>query len=162
MEGALTRAGLEEVPGSTQALECLLLYMEKAWPEEGCGALFVSAAGEWIWQPIPNVAERPREAFAFGEEWLFLLRQEESRQSRLACLVHSHPGGEACLSKGDTESMAPGGRMLWPQTMQMVVAVEEEGWRKLSWYKPKGAGFECLGRLSRRCFEARKKEKFVL
>jgi len=151
-----------EVPGSGKALECLLLHMEEAWPHEACGALFVRMSGEWVWHPLENVADQPRQAFAFGEGWLSLLRQEEGRQSRLACLVHSHPGGQAHVSQRDMQSLAPGGRWLWPGVMQMVVAVEKEGWRELSWFYPKGAGFECQGSLSRACFEARKKEKCQL
>jgi len=151
-----------EVPGSGAALERLLLHMEEAWPHEACGALFISLSGQWQWHPMENVAAHPRQAFAFGEAWLGTLLQEERKQSRLACLVHSHPDGEANLSPLDIQSLAPGGRGLWPQAMQMVVSVGAEGWRALSWFTPKGAGFERLGSLSRACFEARKKERVEL
>jgi proteasome lid subunit RPN8/RPN11 len=96
---------------------------------------------------MENVAGNPGQAFAFGEGWLGLLRQEERRHSRFACLVHSHPDGEASLSQVDIQSLAPGGVWLWPGVMQMVVAVEKGGWRELSWFEPRGAGFECLGNL---------------
>ena len=161
MGGAL-RGATVEVPGSGAALEGLLKHMEAAWPYEACGALFVSLSGQWTWQPIENVASCPRQAFVFAEGWLGILRKEEGQHRRLACLVHSHPGGEATLSAADIQSLAPGGRWLWPEVMQMVVAVEKEGWKALSWFKPRGAGFECLGSFKRACFEARKKEKFQL
>jgi proteasome lid subunit RPN8/RPN11 len=148
----LTGAGLPQVPGSGAALERLLLCMEAAWPHEACGALFVSLAGAWEWHPMENVADRSGQAFVFGEAWLGLLRREEKRHSRLACLAHSHPDGEARLSRADIQSMAPGGTWLWPGVMQMVVAVEKGGWRELSWFTPKGAGFECLGSLKPHLF----------
>jgi len=158
----LSRGGIEEAPGSGAALERMLLYMEEAWPWEACGALFVLAAGAWAWQPMENVACCPRQAFVFGEGWLSLLCEAEQRQSTLVCLAHSHPGGEAQLSPADLQSLAPEGILLWPQVWQVVVATGEEGWRELSWFEPQGGGFECKGRWSRACFEARKKGRSEL
>ena len=157
-----SKTSLEKVPGSGEALECLLRCMEEAWPHEACGALFMSPSGEWRWRPTDNVAGRPGHAFAAGEGWLGLLREEEERQSTLACWVHSHPGGEANLSRVDIQNLAPGGRQLWPGIMQMVVSTAKEGWRELAWFQPGKKGFACVGRISRACFEARKKEAVKL
>ena len=160
MESPLNTA--PEIPGSGAALEHLLQYMEEAWPHEACGALFVSPCGKWKWQPIKNTATRPTCTFVFGEAWFEWLCQEEKNQSTLACLVHSHPNGEAHLSKADIQSLAPGGRRLWPKVLQMVVSTGAEGWRELAWYEEEGEGFKCLGRKCRRHFETRKTEKFKL
>ncbi|MCL2625617.1 MAG: Mov34/MPN/PAD-1 family protein [Cystobacterineae bacterium] len=159
----------EEGGSGGAALEALLLYMQGAWPEEACGALFVSALGEWLWRPLENVAGNKLQAFVVGEGWLRLLQEEERRGGRLVCLAHSHPEGEAELSRADIRSLAPGGKLLWPGLMQMVVATGEGGWREAAWFSPPGVrgeaglpGFVCGGRLSRACFEARKRRTFAL
>ncbi|MCL2178667.1 MAG: Mov34/MPN/PAD-1 family protein, partial [Cystobacterineae bacterium] len=116
------------------------------------------------WQPMDNVAGHRRQAFRVGGGWVELLRREEERHSRLACCVHSHPDGEAELSKADIRSLAPGGQLLWPGLMQMVVATGKEGWREVAWFRPqgRGGGFICLGRWTRVCFEARKRGAFAI
>ena len=111
-------------PYAPALLSDICRLMERAYPDEGCGVV-LEGAGDLRAVALRNAAAGdPRLGFAFEPgEWLALCRAADVRGERVACVFHSHPEGPARLSAADRAAAAPGGQVLLPGALQLVVAV---------------------------------------
>ncbi len=108
-----------------EAWAALSGHLERAHPEEGCGAVLRRRSdGALRFVPLPNAHPSPREGFDVPAHALLdLERSAREAGESIACFVHSHPDGEPALSPVDVAQAAPGGRPLWPGVAWLVVAV---------------------------------------
>ena len=132
-------------------------HLEACYPEEGCGVVLSGAAGA-RWVPLANAydawarrdpAAFPRDArsaFLFDPSaWLSLLRAADGAKERVACIVHSHPEGQAAFSVEDMAQAAPGGVALLPGVGYLVVAVRAARAVEASCARWTGDGFQEVG-----------------
>lgn len=119
-------------------------HLERAYPEEGCGAILRrDSDGALRFVALPNAHPAPREGFDVpGGALLRLERMARDGGEAIACFVHSHPDGEPVLSALDVAQAAPGGRPLWPGVAWAVVAVREgkASSARVFWWRD-GSGF---------------------
>jgi proteasome lid subunit RPN8/RPN11 len=98
--------------------------LERAYPHEGCGVVLEGAQGTRV-QVLANATPGdPRFAFAFEpREWLRTSLEAEARAERVGWVFHSHVDGPAHLSAADRVAAAPGGQLLLPGVLQLVIGV---------------------------------------
>ncbi len=131
-------------------------HLEACYPEEGCGVVLQRAGGV-RWVALPNAyaafarrdpagfPRNARSAFLFEPAgWLALLREADARGERLACIVHSHPDGQAAFSAEDRAQAAPDGAPLFPGTAYLVVAVDKGHATGASWVRWQGGQFQAV------------------
>ena len=112
----------------------IALEVERAYPAEACGLIFVSAGGDLRWVPIPNVAGTEA-AEPLGERGLLdgyamdpgvlllTLTAAEADGARLVAIVHSHVEVGADFSTEDARAAVGGGdQPLWPEVAYLVVS----------------------------------------
>ena len=154
-EGVLGETGNGGLVGRCEALppcevhrvlprgDALTAHLERAWPEEGCGAILRhEASGALRFVPLPNVHPSPRTHYEIPPEAMLSLEREAQREGeRLTCFVHSHPDGAAELSAVDISQAAPGGQPLWPGVAYLVVSVGGGKAGPARLFRWKGTGF---------------------
>ncbi|WP_375759214.1 Mov34/MPN/PAD-1 family protein [Corallococcus exercitus] len=110
-----------------EVLARMIRHLEAAWPQEGCGVILRSGAGEgdsWRVVPLPNASPTPRIAYAFAPEaWLRVCLDADARQEAVACVFHSHVDTPAVFSIEDRRQAAPSGIALLPRVSYIVVAI---------------------------------------
>ncbi|NNB99447.1 M67 family metallopeptidase [Corallococcus exiguus] len=126
---ALRRGGSEALiqHAPPEVLAMMIRHLEAAWPQEGCGVILQSGAGEgdsWRVVPLPNASPTPHIAYAFAPEaWLQVCLDADSRQEEVVCVFHSHVDAPAVFSSEDRRQAAPSGIPLLPQVSYVVVAI---------------------------------------
>lgn len=111
-------------------------YLERCYPEEGCG-LVVRRGEEWKFWPISNAVDRfhraDPETFPEDAGRAYLLDPVEQRRAReraaregwaIVAVAHSHCDADASFSARDRElALAAPGRPLHPGLEYLVVSV---------------------------------------
>ncbi|MGO9832347.1 MAG: Mov34/MPN/PAD-1 family protein [Myxococcaceae bacterium] len=131
-------------------------HLEACYPEEGCGVVLQRGDG-LRWVALPNAyaafagrdpagfPRSARSAFLFEPSaWLALLREADARGEQLACIVHSHPDGQAAFSAEDRAQAAPDGVPLFPGTAYLVVALDKGQAAGASWVRWQGEQFQAV------------------
>jgi proteasome lid subunit RPN8/RPN11 len=110
-------------------------HLEACYPDEGCGVLVSgpdgmrwaalrNAYGSWAARDPVGFPRSARTAFLFEpSEWLALMREADGAAERVACIVHSHPDGQAAFSADDASQAAPAGLPLLPGVDYLVVSL---------------------------------------
>ena len=105
---------------SAQALRAIRAEGERAYPNEGCGALLGPAEGDVREAvPLPNVEkDRPRVRFTVRpQDYLAMEELADARGLKLLGFWHSHPDHPARPSETDR-------RFAWEGLLTLVLAVE--------------------------------------
>ncbi len=118
-------------------LSPLLLHLESAYPNEGCGLVLLKD-GAKRYRPMANAYDRyhardperfprtSRTAYFFDpKEQLLVYEECEAASERVICIVHSHADVGAYFSEEDRRAAAPDGEPLHPGIDYLVVAVDQ-------------------------------------
>ena len=117
-------------------LKEMLLHLQHAYPNEGCG-LFIKGPGGWRTRVMENAYDRyhakdpqgfprtARTAYFFNpSEWLRVSTELEQTGESVGWIVHSHADVGAYFSAEDRAMAAPEGEPLMPGVSYLVVAVD--------------------------------------
>lgn len=102
-----------QIPIEDELFEAILPWLEKAYPEEGCGLILEPEEGDRHFRPCKNVIDRyhaldpeqyPRTArdFYMIDPREFMAADERGDQVR--AIVHSHPDAGAYFSDSDVSA----------------------------------------------------------
>ena len=129
-------------------------YLEKRYPEEGCGLVFAEADGTTRVVPMANVYDKyhsrdpatyprtNRTAYLFSPlEFQRLMEQADERHAHIQCVFHSHCDVGAYFSGEDKAMAAPEGQPLLPKTAYLVVAVDKGKTTKTVLFRWNGTDF---------------------
>lgn len=119
--------------------------LERAHPHEGCGVVLEGPQGARV-QVLRNAsAGDPRLGFAFApREWLRTSMEAEARGERVGWVFHSHVDGPAYLSAADRVAAAPGGQLLLPGVLQLVIGMQAGSAREARAYRWQDGDFREL------------------
>jgi proteasome lid subunit RPN8/RPN11 len=139
-------------PGRYEPLFARLAELAEADPgREVCGFVVADAGGGLSVVPLPNVAARPREAFAIDPAGhLALSRRLREEGGRVAAIFHSHVEGPARLSAEDLRDALVDGQPAMPGTDQIVVGLRRGIAKEIKVFAWRSGAFVEAGGMSHR------------
>lgn len=138
--------------GRYEPLFARLAELAEADPgREVCGFVVAAAGGELSLVPAPNVAVRPREAFAIDPAThLALSRRLRAEGGRIAAVFHSHVDGPARLSEEDLGEALVDGDPAMPGADQIVVGLRRGITEEIKVFAWQSGAFVQVGGMPRR------------
>ncbi len=114
---------------------------ERAYPREGCGVV-VQRGGVARAIALANVHVVPERHFEIEPRALLReLSAAERMGEELVAIFHTHPDGQACLSREDLAcARMPDGSPAFPGILQVVVSVRHAMARELAVFEPVESG----------------------